>query len=256
MSRIVVIGGTGQIGTKVVSRLRHLGREVRVAARSTAVDTVTGAGLESVLDGAEIVIDVSKPPTHDQRAMHDFFQTGTENVLRAERAFSIRHHVVLSIVGSARAEVPFYRGKAAAEQIVRDSGVPFSIVHATQFFEFAPGIAAASAIDGVVTLPDALVQPAAGADVADAIIEIALAVPLRSDVEIAGPERMPLTDFITRSLRARGDDRTVHAAADGRYFGGPLEPDTLLPRDGARILPTTLDEWLASQSGSDANLLP
>lgn len=220
---------------------------MRVASRASGVDIITGTGLANALEGAQIVIDVSKPSTRDRSEMDAFFRSGTENVLRAERAAGIRHHVVLTIVGSGRADVPFYRGKAAAEQIVRGSDVPFSIVHATQFFEFAPGIAAASEVDGIVTLPDALVQPCAGADVANAMVEIALSAPLRQDAEIAGPERMALVDFVTRGMRARGDDRPVRAAFDGRYFGGPLQSETLLPGPDARLLPTTLDEWLAAQ---------
>ena len=251
--RIVVIGGTGQIGSKAVGRLRAAGRDVRAAARSTGVDLVSGAGLEAALTGAAVVIDVSKPSARDERATREFFHTATANLVGVERALGIRHHVALSIVGSGRAhDIPFYRGKAAAEQMVRESGIPFSIVHATQFFEFASAIAANADVDGTVLLPDALVQPAAGDDVADAVVEAALGAPTGSDAEVAGPERMPLADFVARVLRAGGDHRPVHASAEGRYFGGTLERGTLLPGAGARILPTRLDEWL--RSGSDASL--
>lgn len=254
-ARIVVIGGRGQIGAKTVARLRRVGRNVRVASRRTGVDLLTGAGLETALDGAAVVIDVSKPSTNDQAELDAFFHTGSANLLRAERAAGIRHHVFLSIVGSDHPhDIPFYRGKAAAEQMVRDSGVPFSIVHATQFFEFAPAIAASAESGGTVTLPDALVQPAAGGDVADALVDVALAAPTGTDADIAGPERMGLAGFVARALRAVGDDREVVASADGRYFGGTLDRETLLPSGAARILPTTLDAWLAAGSSTDANL--
>ena len=257
MVRIVVLGGTGQIGAKTVARLRSLGHDVRAASRRTGVDALTGAGLDDALDGAEIVIDTSKPSAGDDAAVQEFFRTATTNLLRAERAHDVGHHVALSIVGSHRPhDIPFYQGKAAAEQIVRESGVPFSILHATQFFEFAPAIAAACEVEGVVLTPDALVQPAAGSDVAQALIEVALAAPTGADTEVAGLERMPLAGFIAKVLRAGGDRRAVRASTEGRYFGGTLERDTLLPGEDAQILPTTLYSWLraATPSASAATL--
>ncbi|MGB4137560.1 MAG: SDR family oxidoreductase [Microbacterium sp.] len=249
MAEIVVVGGTGQIGAKVADLLRRQGRSVCAASPSTGVDTLDPATLGAALDGARIVIDVSKPRTYDPRAMHEFFTTGTGNLLRAERGLGIRHHVALTIVGSGRPhDIAFYRGKAAAEQLVRDGGVPYSLVHATQFFEFAPQIAAnaGAEADGTILLPDALVQPAAGSDVAAAVAGIALDAPLQADVDLAGPEPMPLAVFVERVLRARGDDRPVRSDPAGRYFGGSLGPDTLLPGGDARLLPTRLDEWLAA----------
>lgn len=249
MADLIVIGGTGQIGAKTVRRLRARGLDAIAASPSTGVDTLAGTGLDAVLAGASVVIDVSKPRTHDAGPVQDFFTTATANLMRAELKHGVRHHIGLSIVGSDRPhDIPFYLAKSAGEQIVRDSGVPWTLVHATQFFEFAPTIAASSDVAGEVLLPDALVQPAAGADVADVLVERALEAALEDDVEIAGPERMPLADFVARALHARGDTRTVRADPVGRYFGGHLSTDTLLPRDGARILPTAFGDWLLASA--------
>ncbi|UJP10209.1 SDR family oxidoreductase [Microbacterium sp. KUDC0406] len=246
MAEVVVIGGTGQIGAKVVARLQGLGHGVRAASPRTGVDTLSGDGLREALDGARVVIDVSKPHSYDPRSVPEFFRTATTNVLRAEERAGVEHHVALGIVGSERPhDIPFYRAKDAGEQLVRDSGVPYTLVHATQFFEFALGIAASAETEGVITLPDAFVQPAAGADVADAVTGVALGEPLRAVTEIAGPVRMPLAGFVSRVLRARGDARTVRSAASGRYFGGHLDQGTLLPGENARLLPTHLEAWLA-----------
>lgn len=247
MAEFVVIGGTGQIGAKTVRRLRARGLDVLPASPSTGVDTVTGDGLAAALTGADVVIDVSKP--RDHAAAPEFFSTAMTRLASAEREHGIRHHIGLSIVGSDRADdVGFYRAKAVGERIVRESGVPWTLVHATQFFEFAPSIAAASDVDGEVLLPDALVQPAAGEDVADVLVELALGAPLGEDIEIAGPERMPLADFVARALRALADTRLVRSGPGGLYFGGHLDADTLLPRAGARILPQTFSEWMLASS--------
>ncbi|MFC5432869.1 SDR family oxidoreductase [Microbacterium suwonense] len=249
MVEVIVVGGTGQIGAKTVARLRERGHSAAAASPSTGVDLVTGRGLDAVLAGASVVIDVSKPHAGDPASVQEFFTTGTANLMRAERAHGIRHHLGLTIVGSGRPhDIPFYRAKTLGERTVRDSGVPWSLVHATQFFEFAPAIAAMADADGAITLPDVDVQPAAGADVADVMVELALAAPLQADIEIAGPERMPLAGFVSRALRARHDDRDVRSGPEGRYFGGRPAAETLLPDAGARILPTRFQDWLLTSS--------
>jgi uncharacterized protein YbjT (DUF2867 family) len=249
MAAFVVIGGTGQIGAKTVARLRARGLDALAASPRTGVDTLSGHGLDPALTGASVVIDVSKPHTHDAGPARRFFTAATTRLMHAERAHGIKHHIGLSIVGSDRPhDIPFYRAKAVGEQIVRDAGVPWTLVHATQFFEFAPAIAASAEIGEEVLLPDALVQPASGADVADVLVEVALDAALDEDIEIAGPEQMPLADFITRALRARGDARTVRPDPAGLYFGGHLETDTLLPRAGARILPTRFSDWMLAST--------
>lgn len=254
MAEFVVIGGTGQIGAKTVARLRARGLDAAAASPRTGVDTLSGVGVDAALGGAAVVIDVSKPHTHESEPVREFFTTATSRLTQAEREHGIRHHIGLSIVGSDRAhDIPFYRAKAAGEQIVRDSGVPWTLVHATQFFEFAPAIAASSDVGGEVLLPDALVQPAGGADVADVLAELALGAALEEDIEIAGPERMPLADFVARALRAEGDVRPVRSGAAGLYFGGHLGADTLLPRTGARILPTTFSDWMLASSEERGN---
>lgn len=254
MADFVVIGGTGQIGAKTVAGLRARGQDVLAASPRTGVDTLSGAGVDAALAGACVVIDVSKPHTHEAEPVREFFTVATSRLMQAEHEHGIRHHIGLSIVGSQRPhDVPFYRAKASGEQVVRDSRVPWTLVHATQFFEFAPAIAASSEVGGQVLLPDALVQPAAGADVADALVELALGAALGEDIEIAGPERMPLADFVARALRAQDDVRSVRSGPAGLYFGGHLEADTLLPRTGARILPTTFSDWLLASSEERGN---
>lgn len=249
MAEFIVVGGTGQIGVKTVARLRSRGREAVAASPSSGVDLVSGEGLDAVLAGASVVIDVSKPRAGDPASVREFFTTGIANLLQAEREHGIRHHLCLSIVGSDRPhDVPFYAAKVQGEALVREAGIPWTIVHATQFFEFAPAIAAMAEQGDEVVLPDALVQPVSGADVAEVLVELALGTPLESDIEIAGPERMRLTDFVSRVLRARGDSRVLRSGPEGRYFGGGLEHDTLLPGTDARILPTRFQEWLIASA--------
>jgi uncharacterized protein YbjT (DUF2867 family) len=248
MAEFVIVGGTGQIGAKTVTRLRERGRDAVAASPSTGVDLLTGAGLDTALDGASVVIDVAKPRATDPDAVREYFSTGMATLLRAEREHGIRHHLALSIVGSERHDVPFYVGKAAGERAVRSSGLPFTILHATQFFEFAVAIAAQADARGVVTLPDALVQPCAGADVADVLVELALGSALNADLDVAGPDRMPLAEFVSRALLANGDRRIVHAGPTGQYFGGGLEREALVPGPDARILPTSFGEWLLAHS--------
>lgn len=250
MSRIVVLGGTGNIGSKVLARLEALGHRAVPASPSTGVDLLTGDGLAEALSGAEVVIDTSKPHDTDAANVEHFFSTAARTVAAAERAAGVRHHVLLSIVGCDRAvHVPFYRAKAGLERAVRASEVPTSILHATQFFEFATSIAAVSEHDGVVRLPRAKERPVAGDDVADAVVGLALREPPEAgegtrEMELAGPEEYWMRDFVARVLTARGDARTVVEEDGAPYFGGPIERDTLLPSAQAEIARTTLCEWL------------
>jgi uncharacterized protein YbjT (DUF2867 family) len=245
--RIVVIGGTGLVGAMVADDLRDLGHDVVRASPRTGVDTLTGNGLERALAGAHIVVDVSKPHTYDAAAVLDFFATATTNLLAAERRAAVGHHVVLAAVGTDRPhDIPFYRAKAVGEELVRSSGVPFSVVQATQFFEFARTIADVSTHGDTVRVPSALVQPMAARDVARLVAQTAVGVPLGGDIEIAGPERFALADFVGHVLRARGDSRSVIEAADATYFGGHIDEGTLLPAAPAWVSAMTLSEWLSS----------
>jgi uncharacterized protein YbjT (DUF2867 family) len=255
MSRIVVIGGTGTIGSMLVRHLRTAGREVVAASPSTGVDTVTGAGLERALEGAEAVVDVSKPGSYDPDDLETFFSRGIGNLLAAEEAAGVRHHLSLSIVGADRApDVPFYRAKAGMEETVRAGAVPWTILHATQFFEFASGIAAASADPEGGTgalVPEIRTRPIAGAAVAAHLADL-LDHPDRpdwpdrpdrgQDLEIAGPEEMALADFLRTALGPQGP--VVRGAPDALYFGGRIAADALLPGPGAALLGPALDDWL------------
>ncbi|NYF15603.1 uncharacterized protein YbjT (DUF2867 family) [Microbacterium sp. AK009] len=249
MARITVVGGTGLIGGKVMARLRSAGHEARAASPSTGVDLVTGEGLDDALAGSSVVIDVSKPRTYDPDAVSRHFDRAARNLAGAETRAGVIHHVALSAVGTERVpqSIPFYRAKAHGEAILRDSGVPFSIVRATQFFEFGAQIGAQARTGGTddARVADAEVQPIAGDDVAAVLAGLADEAPSGGAAEIAGPDIMPLADFVSRCLAATGDGRTVVADPGALYFGAVIERDELLPGDDAWIAPTRLGEWLA-----------
>jgi uncharacterized protein YbjT (DUF2867 family) len=245
MARIVVIGGTGLIGSKVVGALAAHGHDAVAAAPSTGVDTITGEGVADALAGADVVVDVSNSPSFEQQAVLDFFTTSTTTLLDAEKAAGVGHHVALTIVGTNRPQqIPYFAAKVAQELLIRDSGVPYSLVHATQFFEFLGSIADISTVNGEVRLPGALCQPIAAEDVATAVAQTAAGAPLNADVEIAGPELFGLDEWIRRGLAFRGDPRPVISDPGAPYYGAMVEERTLIPLDGARIFPTTLAEWL------------
>lgn len=248
MSRIVVVGGTGTIGARVVRLLRDQGEAVGIASRASGVDLVSGDGLREALSGAEVVIDVSKTSSTDPRRIREFFSRAGQNLTAIERAAGVEHHIMLSIVGVDRAaEVPFYAAKATLERAIRTSGVPFSILHTTQFFEFADAIAH-SAIDprtSVVRLPPLLVQPIAGEDVASAITHLARATPTMGDSELAGPEQFELDDFVRVVLTQHDQQREVARDPDSRYFGGSVDREALLPGPDAQIATTRLADWLS-----------
>jgi uncharacterized protein YbjT (DUF2867 family) len=242
--KIVVIGGTGLIGSKLVERLTSHGHLAVPAAPQTGVDTMTGAGLVDALAGADVVVDVSNSPSFADDDVMRFFVTSTTNLLDAERKAGVKHHVVLSVVGTGTLpDSGYLRAKAAQEDLVTASGVPFSIVRATQFFEFTRAIADASMREGRLHLPPVHYQPMASADVASAVGRAARGEPLNGVVEIAGPERVRMDEFIPAALARSGDVRELVVDEHARYFGTELADDSLVPGRGAELGPTTYDAW-------------
>ena len=244
--KIVVIGGSGLIGSKLVKNLRQLGHEVVAASPSSGVNSITGEGLAEALAGAQAVVDVTNSPSWEDKAVLEFFETSTRNLLAAEVAAGVRHHVALSVVGTERLlQSGFFRAKMAQEDLIKASKVPYTIVRATQFFEFVNGIAQ-SATDGqTVRLSPALVQPIVSDDVADALAEVTLGAPVNGTIEIAGPERLRLDELVRRFLSAKQDARQVVADVHARYFGLELNDQSLTPGDNPRIGPTRFEDWLS-----------
>jgi len=243
--KIVVIGGSGLIGSKLVRNLAGHGHEAIPASPDTGVNTLTGEGLAEVLDGAEVLVDVSNSPSFAGDAVLDFFRTSTGNLLAAGEKAGVGHHVALSVVGTERlAESGYFRAKIAQEKLIRDSGRPYSIVHATQFFEFVGSIAQAATEGNTVRLPDARIQPMAAEDVAAAVGRAAVGTPLNGTVEVAGPEQFGLDELIRTGLAFRGDPREVVTDPDARYFGALLDKDMLLPGPDARLSATRFADWL------------
>lgn len=246
MARIVVIGGTGLIGSKVVAKLTKDGHEAIAASPSSGVNTVTGDGVAEVLEGADVVVDVSNSPSFEEKAVLDFFKASTTNLLRAAASTDVGHYVALSVVGTQRlTESPYFRAKIAQEDLIKESGVGYSIVHATQFFEFVKSIADAATTDGVVKLSHALIQPIASDDVASAVAQTAVSKPINGIVEVAGPEQFGLDDLIRKGLSMQGDPRKVVADPESRYFGALLTERMLIPGDDARTFETRFEDWIA-----------
>ncbi len=244
--KIVVIGGTGLIGSKVVTCLKEEDHEAIAASPDSGVNTLTGDGLAEVLVGASVVIDVSNSPSFEDEAVMDFFTTSTTNLLAAEADAGVRHHVALSVVGAERlSESGYLRAKIAQEKLIGDSSIPFSIVHATQFFEFAVRIADEATDGDTVRLPDARIQPIAADDVAAAVCEISLRAPADGVIEIAGPEEFPFDQFVRQGLKAKGDPRTVVADPKAQYFGAELQERSLLPTNAVHLGEIRFSDWLA-----------
>jgi uncharacterized protein YbjT (DUF2867 family) len=242
--KIVVIGGSGLIGSKLVAKLDRHGEQAVAASPDSGVDTLTGEGLSEVLEGAHVVVDVSNSPNWDDEAVMHFFRTSSRNVLAAEEAAGVRHHVALSVVGTERLqESGYFRAKMAQEELIQASSIPYSIVHATQFFEFIESIARDATDGNTVRLPPALIQPMAADDVARAVGRVALGPPVNGIVDVAGPELFRLDELVRGRLKATGDPREVVTDPHSRYFGITPGERTLLPGAGARIAETSLDEW-------------
>jgi uncharacterized protein YbjT (DUF2867 family) len=242
--KIVVIGGTGLIGSKTVAILRQGSHEVVAASPNSGVNTITGEGLKEAAAGAQVVIDLANSPSFEDKAVLEFFETSGRNLLAAEAAAGVRHHVALSIVGTDRSDNGYFRAKVAQEKLIETSGIPYTIIRATQFLEFLGGIAASSADGNMVRLSPGLFQPIAADDVAPIVAEVALAAPQNGIVEIAGPERAPFNEIVARYLKAMGDPREVVSDPEARYFGGRVEERSLVPLGEARLGRIGFDEWL------------
>lgn len=244
--KFVVIGGTGLIGSKVVSRLRDQGHEVVAAAPSTGINILTGEGLDEAMKGADTVIDLANSPSFEDEAVMDFFRTAGTHVLQAEAKAGVRHHLALSVVGTDKLLASgYFRAKNAQEQLIRDSGIPYTIVHSTQFFEFLPGIVASGTEGQTVRLPDALVQPIASEDVGRAVAYLALKDPANGIVEIAGPQPEAMADLARRFMDVVQDPREVVSDANALYFGAALQNETLVPAGKAWLGEINFERWIA-----------
>jgi uncharacterized protein YbjT (DUF2867 family) len=242
--KIVVIGGTGLIGSKTVAILRQGGREVVAASPRSGINTITGEGLKEAMAGTQVVIDLANSPSFDDKAVLEFFETSGRNLLAAEAAANVPHHVALSIVAIDRTDNGYFRAKVAQEKLIEASGIPYTIVRATQFMEFLGGIADSSVDGNKVRLPPILFQPMASDDVAAMVADVALAPPRGGIVEIAGPERAPFNEIIARYLKAVDDPREVVSDPEARYWGGRVDEHSLVPLGEARLGRIGLDEWL------------
>jgi uncharacterized protein YbjT (DUF2867 family) len=243
--KIVVIGGSGLIGSKLVPKLREHGHEALAASPNTGVNTVTGEGLAEALKGAAVVVDVSNAPAWEDAAVMKFFETSTRNLLDNETAAGVGHHVALSVVGTDRMLTSgYFRAKMAQEKLIEDSPIPYSIVHATQFFEFIKGIADISTVDNKVRLPHVLFQPMAADDVAIEVGKVAMGAPVNGIVEVGGPEKFSLDDLVRQALTAWKDPREVVADPHATYYGVEVSERTLIPDDGAQLGQTRFADWL------------
>jgi uncharacterized protein YbjT (DUF2867 family) len=244
--KIVVIGGTGLIGSKLVEKLHAAGHEPLAASPDTGVNSITGDGLAGALEGAQVVVDVANAPVWDDAAVMDFFQTSTRNILAAEAAAGVKHHVALSIVGADRLpQSGYFRAKVAQEEMVKKGPVPYTIVRATQFFEFIKAIADSGSTGEVIHLAPVFIQPESADDVAATLAEVAVSEPMDGIVELAGPEQFRLDELARRVLWAYKDERLVEADAHARYFGAELDEHSLTPGSDARIAPTRFEDWLS-----------
>jgi len=248
--KIVVIGGTGLIGSRLVTRLRAHDQQAVAASPSSGVNTLTGEGLAEVLAGASVVVDVSNAPAWDDAAVLEFFVTSTRNLLAGEAAAGVGHHVALSVVGSERlTESGYFRAKIAQEELIKSSSIPYSIVRATQFFEFIKGITDFSTRDNKVFLPAGLIQPIAADDVANAVARIAMGSPVKGTIEVGGPEKFRLDELARRYLASQKDPREVVPDPHASYYGVAVSERTLVPEDDARLGETRFETWLNQLTG-------
>ena len=255
--KIVVIGGTGLIGSRLVPKLREHGHEATAASPNTGVNSVTGAGLADALKGASVVVDVSNAPSWEDGAVMKFFETSTRNLLDTERAAGVGHHVALSVVGSERMlESGYFRAKVAQENLIKGSSIPYSIVRATQFFEFVKGIADFSTEGNKVRLPTALIQPMSADDVATGVGQVAMGSPVNGTVEIGGPEQFHLDELVRRALAAWKDPREVIADSSARYYGIAVDDKTLVPGRDVRLGQTRFTSWLAETAKKSCSAPP
>ncbi|MFC0803996.1 SDR family oxidoreductase [Sinorhizobium meliloti] len=247
--KIVVIGGTGLIGSKLVKNLRERGHDVLAASPNTGVNTITREGLAGALDGADVVVDVANAPVWEDKAVLEFFETSGRNLLAAEAAAGVRHHIALSIVGSERLpDNGYFRAKVAQENLIKASGIPYTILRATQFFEFVGGIAQSAAVGDEIRLSPALIQPIASDDVVAALAEVAVAPPVNGTLEVAGPEAIPLDELVRRFLRQIEDPRKVLPDVHARYFGAVLDDQSLTPGKNPRLGAIRFEDWLGRQA--------
>jgi uncharacterized protein YbjT (DUF2867 family) len=244
--KIVVIGGSGLIGKKLVSKLRERSREVVAASPSSGVNTVTGEGLSHALAGAQVVVDVANAPSWEDKAVLEFFETSGRNLLAAEKVAGVRHHVALSVVGTERLLASgYFRAKLAQEKLIQASSIPYTIARATQFFEFVEAIAQFGTDAQTVRLPSAMMQPIVSDDVAAALADVAITEPLNGMVEIAGPEPIRMDELVRRFLTARRDSRQVITDPQARYYGVPVNDQSLVPGNHPRLGPTRFADWLS-----------
>jgi uncharacterized protein YbjT (DUF2867 family) len=247
--KIVVIGGSGLIGSKLLNKLRQDGHDALAASLDSGVDIITGEGLAEALEGAQVVVDVANAPAWDDAAVLDFFQTSSRNLLSAEAAASVGHHVTLSVVGADRLpDSGYLRAKVAQEETVKAGPIPYTIVRATQFFEFISRIADSSTDGNTIRLSPALVQPEAADDVVATLADVAVGAPLNDTVELAGPEAFCLDELARRLLSSSDDPRQVTTDVHARYFGAELDERSLTPGDDARIAPTRFEDWLTQSA--------
>ncbi|SDL10928.1 Uncharacterized conserved protein YbjT, contains NAD(P)-binding and DUF2867 domains [Pedobacter sp. ok626] len=244
--KIVVIGGTGLIGSNLVNKLRQLGHEVSAASPSSGVNTITGEGLSEVLAGAEVVVDVSNSPSFEDQAVLEFFQTSTRNLLEAEATAGVKHHVALSVVGTDRLQGSgYFRAKLVQENLIKDSSIPYSILRATQFFEFVGAIANSGIVDGKTHLPPALFQPIASEDVVLALVKVVAGSPLEGTLEVAGPERIQMDEIVRRYLSIMQDHREVVTDDDAPYFGVVINDQSLTASEDAMIGKMSYQDWIS-----------
>ena len=251
--KVVVIGGSGLIGSRVVTKLREHGQEAVAASPNSGVNSVTGEGLAEAMKGASVVVDVSNAPSWEDAAVMSFFETATRNLLSYEAAAGVGHHVALSVVGSERLlESGYFRAKIAQENLIKGSSIPYSMVRATQFFEFVKGIADFSTDGNKVRLPSVLIQPMAADDVASAVGRIAMGSPVNVTLEIGGPQKFRLDELVRRALAAWKDPREVVADSHARYYGIEVSDTTLVPGDDARLGETRFETWLTQPAAKAA----